>query len=148
MGQAMRLSCRAGLRAMLQVAGSWHSCCAIQQRCCPGGWKRPNSGSKRQATSCGPSCTVVTAPPAQVHRLATAQLAAGGTKELARLRWPFFGRNFFILKIVMFHDLTTVLNERKHLKMLIRSVPDSVSLIVVGRAECLGLIALHCTIQL
>ncbi len=34
----------------------------------------------------------------------------------------------------MFHEVTTVLNERKHLKMVIRSVPDSVSLIL-GQTE-------------
>ena len=54
-----------------------------------------------------------------------------------------FGLEILVLKTMMFRDLTTVLNERKHLKMLIRSVPDSVSPIL-GRAECLGLTALHC----
>ncbi len=62
------------------------------------------------------------------------QLAARGTKERARLRWPFFGREKFILKTMMFRDVTTVLNERKHLKMVIRSDSDSVSLIL-GRTE-------------
>ncbi len=52
------------------------------------------------------------------------------------------GRDFFILKTMMFHEVTTVLNERKHLKMVIRSVPDAVSLIL-GRTEWLGLTALH-----
>ncbi len=75
------------------------------------------------------------------------QLAARGTKERARLGWPFFGLEIFTLKIMKFHDVTTVLNERKHLKMLIRSVPESVSL-NLGRAECLGLTALHRAIQL
>ncbi len=51
-----------------------------------------------------------------------------GTKERARLGWPLFCRKIFILKTIMFHEVTTVLNERKHLKMVIRSVPDSVSL--------------------
>jgi hypothetical protein len=40
----------------------------------------------------------------------------------------------FILKTVMFRDVMTVLNERKRLKMVIRSVPDAVSLIL-GRTE-------------
>ncbi len=39
-----------------------------------------------------------------------------------------------ILKAVMFHDVRTVLNERKHLKMVIRSVLDSVG-IILGRTE-------------
>jgi hypothetical protein len=45
-----------------------------------------------------------------------------------------FAGNFFLLKIMMFREATTFLNERKHLKMVIRSVPDAVSL-VLGRAE-------------
>jgi hypothetical protein len=56
-------------------------------------------------------------------------LEARGTKERAQLGLPFFSLEIFILKIMMFRDLTTVLNERKHLKMIIRSVPHSVSLI-------------------
>jgi hypothetical protein len=47
---------------------------------------------------------------------------------------PLFCREIFILKTMMFREVTTVLNERKHLKMVIRSVPDAVSLIL-GRAE-------------
>jgi hypothetical protein len=43
---------------------------------------------------------------------------------------------------MMFFEVTTVLNERKHLEMVIRSVPDSVSLIL-GRTKCPGLTALH-----
>ncbi len=70
------------------------------------------------------------------------QLAARGTKEHARLGWPFFGRENFIFKTLMFRGVTTFLNERKHLKMVIRSVPDSVSLIL-GRTEWQGLTALH-----
>ncbi len=66
------------------------------------------------------------------------QLAAQGhgTKKRARLGLPIFGRENFILKTMMFRGpgVTTVLNERKHLKMVIRSVPDSVSLIL-GRTE-------------
>ncbi len=62
------------------------------------------------------------------------QLAARGTKERARLGWPIFGRENFILKTMMFRGVTTVLSERKHLKMVTRSVPDSVSLIL-GRTE-------------
>ncbi len=58
------------------------------------------------------------------------QLVARGTKERARLGWPFFGLESFILKTMLFRDITTVLNERKHLKMVIWSVPDSVSLIL------------------
>ncbi len=59
---------------------------------------------------------------------------ARGTKERARLGWPFFVRKKYILKTMMFRDVTTVFNERKHLKMVIRSVPDFLSLIL-GRAE-------------
>ena len=70
------------------------------------------------------------------------QLEARGTKERAWLGWPFFGREIFILKTMLFRDITTVLNERKHLKMVIWSVPDSVSLIL-GRTEWPGLTALH-----
>jgi hypothetical protein len=62
------------------------------------------------------------------------QLAARGTKERARLEWPFFFAEKNILKTMMFRDVRTVLNEIKHLKMVIRSVPDSVSLIL-GRTE-------------
>ncbi len=40
----------------------------------------------------------------------------------------FFGWESFILKSMMFCDITSVLNERKHLKMVTRSVLDSVSL--------------------
>jgi hypothetical protein len=43
---------------------------------------------------------------------------------------------------MLFREVTTVLNERKHLKIVIRSVPDSVSLIL-GRTEWPGLTALH-----
>jgi hypothetical protein len=65
---------------------------------------------------------------------ALSQLAARGTKERARLGWPCFGQEFYILKTVMFREVTTALNERKHLKLEIRSVPDSFSLIL-GRNE-------------
>jgi hypothetical protein len=62
------------------------------------------------------------------------QLAVRGTKDRARLGWPFFCRKE-ILKTMMFRDVRTISNERKHLKMVItRSVPDSVSL-VLGRTE-------------
>ncbi len=64
-------------------------------------------------------------------------------KSVHRLRWSFFGRENFIMKSMIFRDVTTVLNERKHLNM---SFTDSVSLIL-GRAECLGLTTLHCAIQ-
>ncbi len=47
-------------------------------------------------------------------------------KSMHRLRWSFFGLQKFILKTMIFRDVTTVLNERKHLQMVIRSVPDSV----------------------
>jgi hypothetical protein len=69
----------------------------------------------------------------------TYQLAALGTKESALLRWLFFGREIFIVKTMMFCEVTIVLNVRKHLKTVIRSVPDSVSLILA---------ALHCAEQL
>jgi hypothetical protein len=54
----------------------------------------------------------------------------------------FLGLEIFILKTMMFREVTTVLNERKHLEMVIRSVPDSVGLFL-GRTEWLGLTALH-----
>jgi hypothetical protein len=72
----------------------------------------------------------------------TPQLEARGTKERARLGWPFFGPEVCILKTMMFRDVTTVLNERKHLKMEIRSFPDAVNLFL-GRTEWLGLTTLH-----
>jgi hypothetical protein len=62
------------------------------------------------------------------------QLAARGTKERARLGWPFFCREKYVLNTIMFRDVRTLLNERKPLKMVIRSAPDSVSLIL-GRTE-------------
>ncbi len=46
----------------------------------------------------------------------------------------------FILKTIMFRDVTTILNKRKHLKMVIRSVQKSVGLILV-RTEWQGLTA-------
>jgi hypothetical protein len=55
--------------------------------------------------------------------------AASGMRY-ARLGWPVFGREIFTLKTMMFREITTVLNERKHLKMVIMSVPDAVSLIL------------------
>jgi hypothetical protein len=58
------------------------------------------------------------------------QLATLGTKERARLGWPFFGLEIFILKTMMFREVETVLNEREHFKMLIRSVLDYISLIL------------------
>ncbi len=58
------------------------------------------------------------------------QVAERGTKERSRLGWPFFSRDFFILKTMMFREVETDLNEREHFKMLIRSVLDYVSLIL------------------
>jgi hypothetical protein len=57
------------------------------------------------------------------------QLSARGTKERARLGWPFFGREIFILNTMMFREVDTVLIEREHFKMIIRSVLDYVRLI-------------------
>jgi hypothetical protein len=37
----------------------------------------------------------------------------------------FFGLENFILKTMMFRDVMTILNERKHLKMVIRSIGSS-----------------------
>ena len=48
---------------------------------------------------------------------------------------------------MMFRDVRTVLNERKHIKMVIRSVSDAIGLIL-GRTEWPGLIALHRAQQL
>ncbi len=62
-----------------------------------------------------------------------------------RLGGSFFGRENFIFKTMMFRDVTTVVNERKHFKMVSRSdwsVPELVSLIL-GRTKRLGLTALH-----
>jgi hypothetical protein len=58
------------------------------------------------------------------------QLAARDTKERTRLRWLLFGREIFILKTMMFREITTILNRRSYLKMVIRSVPDAVSQIL------------------
>ena len=57
-----------------------------------------------------------------------------------------FYQNFFILKTIMYHDSTTVLNERKHLKIVIRSVPDSISLFL-DQTNRPGLTTLHSAIQ-
>ncbi len=72
------------------------------------------------------------------------QLAGRGTKERTPTRMVFFCRENFILKTMMFRNVSTVLNERKDVKitMVVRSVPDSFSLIL-GRIERLGLAALH-----
>ncbi len=75
------------------------------------------------------------------------QLEAQGTKQRAWLGWQFFMPEKNILKTMMFRDVTTVLNERKHLKMVIRSVPDSV-ILFLGRTEWSGLTALHRAKQL
>ncbi len=56
--------------------------------------------------------------------------------------WP----GIFILKTIMFCEVTTALNERKHLKMVIRSVPGSFSLIL-GLTKWLGLALAHCFTQ-
>ncbi len=81
-------------------------------------------------------------------QLSSSQLAAWGTKERNRLGWPVFGRENFILKTMTFHDVIAVFNESKHLKMVIRSIPDSVTLIS-GRTEWLGLrvTALHLSLE-
>jgi hypothetical protein len=42
-------------------------------------------------------------------------------------RKPFFLPEILILKTIRPHDSTTVLKERQHLEIVIRSVPDSVS---------------------
>ncbi len=42
----------------------------------------------------------------------------------------FFCREKLVLKSMVFSDVATDLNEREHLKMVIRSVPDYVSIIV------------------
>ncbi len=58
------------------------------------------------------------------------QLEALDSKSHALLRWLLFDREKCIFKTMMFRDVTTILNERTHLKMVTRSVPDSVSLIL------------------
>jgi hypothetical protein len=70
--------------------------------------------------------------------------AVNGTRPINApvTRMAIFQPDFFILKINGYHDKTTVLNERKHLKMVIRSVPNSVSLFV-ERADRPGLTTLH-----
>ncbi len=71
-------------------------------------------------------------------------IPAGGrvTRERTPTRMVIFGREKYILKTMLFRYVTTLLNERKLLKMVIRSVPDSVSLIF-GRPEWPGRTALH-----
>jgi hypothetical protein len=91
-----------------------------------------------------PASVSESAPPPPGYQLAT---RARGTKERARLGWLYFGREIFILKTMKFREITTVLNERKHLEIAIRSVSDSVSLIF-GRTEWAGLTALHRAKQL
>ncbi len=54
-------------------------------------------------------------------------------KSVHDLDGHFLARKFY-LATMTFHDVTNVLNERKHLQMVIRSIPDSVSLIL-GRTE-------------
>jgi hypothetical protein len=51
-------------------------------------------------------------------------------KSINRLEWSSFYREIFILKTMLYYDITTVSNERKNLKMVIRSVPYSVCLIL------------------
>jgi hypothetical protein len=62
--------------------------------------------------------------------------AASGTRYLraCMTRMAVFWPGKKILRTMMFREVTTVLNDRKHLKMVIRSVPDAVSLIL-GRTE-------------
>jgi hypothetical protein len=62
--------------------------------------------------------------------MAARQLSGQGTKERTQTRMTVFGREKNILKTMMFRDVATVLNERTHLKMVTRSVPDSLSLIL------------------
>jgi hypothetical protein len=73
--------------------------------------------------------------------------SASGTRysRACTTRMAVFLPGKFILKPIMFREVTTVLNERKHLIMVIRSVPDAVSLIL-GRTEWLGITALHCAL--
>ncbi len=59
----------------------------------------------------------------------SSQLAGRGTEERTPTQKAVFWQEKNILKTMIFREVTTVLNERKHLKMAIRSVPDSVSLI-------------------
>ncbi len=51
-----------------------------------------------------------------------------------------------ILKTKIFRDITTVLNERKHLKIVFRSVPDSV-ILFLDRSDRPGLTASHCPLR-
>ncbi len=75
------------------------------------------------------TCTYVVHGYYLLYAYTTRQLAAWGTKEHALLGWKFFSLEKNILKTMMFSDVTIVLNNRKHLKMVIWSVPDSVSLV-------------------
>jgi hypothetical protein len=64
--------------------------------------------------------------------MGSAQLAAKRhevPKSMHDLDGHFFAGKKHILETMMFRDVRTVLNERRHLTMVIRSVPDSVSLI-------------------
>ncbi len=74
------------------------------------------------------------------------QLAERGTKERTPTLMVIFCRENFILKTMMICNVTTVLNERKDLNMVVRSVPDSNSLIL-GWTKRPGLAALHCTVS-
>ncbi len=52
---------------------------------------------------------------------ASTQQAGRGTEERTPTRMVLFGEGNFILKTMVFRDITTALNERKHRKMVIRS---------------------------
>jgi hypothetical protein len=58
------------------------------------------------------------------------ELVGRGTEERTPTRMVIFLPEFFILKSTLFREVTTVLNERKQLNMVIRSVPDSLSLVL------------------
>jgi hypothetical protein len=61
-------------------------------------------------------------------------------------RKAIFRRGKNILKTKIFRDVTTVLNERENLKIVFRSVPDSV-ILFLDRCYRQGLTALHLQLQ-
>jgi hypothetical protein len=70
----------------------------------------------------GNSKLVAARPSHEVH-------CSQDSKMCAQLRCTLFGLEHFIMKTIRVCDVMTILNERKHLEMAIRLVPDTVSLI-------------------
>jgi hypothetical protein len=86
---------------------------------------RARNTKKKKAQCLRVSFVHCTTNSSRARRMGATQLAARDTKERARLGWPFFCRKK-ILKTMIFRDVRTALNERKHLKGVTRSAPDSI----------------------